>query len=262
MEYPEEAYLTGPMTGYAHHNHPEFHRVAKKLRAAGIDIDNPAEHFEGAVDGRPMEDFLGADIGAICKQKAVIVMGGWSESGGSNVEVLFAWYCKLPVWNYADDDDDEHGFTLTPATVTPPAGLPYQIDTQDDLGGQSILAVADGLINGARRSTYGHPADDYGRVSGAVNSFFSHLFKDGCGFRAEDIPVIVILIKISREVHCAKRGNRVDGAGYWGVIDMIHEERSRRSQQSEEATTEFLDEVIGTVSRLCTSGAQDGEKPK
>ncbi len=230
MTYPERAYLTGPMTGYEDHNHPEFHRVAKKLRAAGIEIDNPAEHFSGEVSGRPMEDFLEADIMAIHKMKSVIVMKGWSESGGSNIEVLFAWYCKIPVYWYIDAEEAEHGFILQLLDVSPENGLPYQTDTADDTADKSILLIADGLINGARRGTYGMPLDDYGRVAGSVNANYSHLFKEGCGFKAEDIPIIIEFMKISREIHCPKRGNRVDGAGYWGVVEMIHEERARREK--------------------------------
>lgn len=224
----ESAYLTGPMTGKENHNHDEFHRIAKILRDAGIEIDNPAEHFGGVTDGIAMSEFLRADINAICKMGAVIVMPGWPESRGSNIEILFAWYCGIPVYSYCEVEDGR-GFVLLPID-TKPSILPYQTDTADDKDERSICEIADSLINGARRSTYGHPLDDYSRVAGCVNSNFSHYLRPGQGFKAEDIPIIIEFMKISRETFCPKRGNRVDGCGYWGVIEMIHEERARRLQ--------------------------------
>ena len=63
-----------------------------------------------------------------------------------------------------------------------------------------------------------------------VNGAYAHLLLPGKGFAAEDIPVIIEFIKISREINYAKKDNWVDGAGYWGVIEMIHQERKRREE--------------------------------
>ena len=40
-------------------------------------------------------------------------------------------------------------------------------------------------------------------------------------------------VKISREVNQPKRDNRTDGAGYWGCLDKVVEERKRRSDNGE-----------------------------
>lgn len=232
---PKKAYLTGPMTGYEESNHPTFNKVAKVLRDAGIDIYNPAENYDGA-QNRTRAEYMAIDIPAVCNAEAVIVLPGWSESGGSNIEILTAWYCGFPVYAYRPNCKNSLGFELELISNEPAGGLPYSTDTSDDVASGSILHIAENLINGARRSTYGHPLDDYSRVAGAATAYFGHMLKDGYKFEPEHMALIAVLMKASREINCPKRGNRVDGAGYWGVIDMIHEERARRSKLNGKAT--------------------------
>ena len=43
-------YLSGPMTGLPEFNYPAFHEAARRWRAIGWDVINPAEHFEGRTD--------------------------------------------------------------------------------------------------------------------------------------------------------------------------------------------------------------------
>lgn len=93
---------------------------------------------------------------------------------------------------------------------------------------QSILEVADRLTNKDRREKYGHPLDDYSRTAGMVNSAFAHKLAED--LTAEDIMLIMVLVKVSREVNCPQRDNRVDGAGYFNCIELSYQERERRSK--------------------------------
>ncbi len=109
------------------------------------------------------------------------------------------------------------------------------MERQADL---SILEEAQKLTSGDRSRDYGHPLDDYSKVAGMTNALFSSFLKPGVTFRAEHMPMWMELVKLSRELHCPKRDNRVDGCGYWGVIHMIHAERARREQEKQDASEE------------------------
>lgn len=88
---------------------------------------------------------------------------------------------------------------------------------------ESILQEAARLTNGARQATYGHPLDDLGRTATMWGAIL------GVPVSAEQVALCMVAVKISREVHAHRRDNVVDGAGYWNLVDMIHEERERRA---------------------------------
>lgn len=98
---------------------------------------------------------------------------------------------------------------------------------------ESILLEAERLTNGDRQQSYGHPLDDFtvtGRMQAAILSRW-------LGRHVPDLPaeISVLLmepVKISRELHRPKRDNRTDGAGYWNLVQKIHDERARRSGTS------------------------------
>jgi len=106
----------------------------------------------------------------------------------------------------------------------------------------SVLKEADGLINGDRNSDYGHPLDDFTVAMDILNALgFRRQQGHGGPFRplvAEDQPIIMQAVKLSREYNKPKRDNRVDGAGYWGTLQMVEDERARR----EAVPVDFADE--------------------
>jgi hypothetical protein len=231
-------YLAGPMTGFADHNMPAFKRAREALRAAGHTVFCPGEMSEEPLKQGITDRafFMKRDIPKVIEADGIVFLKEWTESDGANTEAMVAWQCGKPgfllCWPTApagpegpERRPDE--FELTPVDLIPER-RPYSTDTDDDRDLRSILQVAESLIHGARRDSYGHPLDDYTKVSTMVTGLFHEMLKPGRAFKAEHIPMIVECMKLGREVHCAKRGNRVDGAGYWGVIDMITEERKRR----------------------------------
>ncbi len=223
---PKRLYLSGPMTGIPQHNHPELTRVAGILRKAGFDVDNPAEHFDGDMN-RPRSEYMNHDLRVVIDRDAVVLLKGWSESAGCNAEMFTAWQCGKLVYRY---EDAQSAPVVNPPfflhDMDPaPSKLPYSVDPSPIH--ESILQEADSLIHGARRSTYGHPREDYSKVAGMFNALFSGRLKPGGLFKPEDIPKIVILMKLSREEHYHKRDNLVDGAGYFGLIQMIIDEEKR-----------------------------------
>lgn len=92
----------------------------------------------------------------------------------------------------------------------------------------SILQIAEFLTNKERRAVYGHPLDDYTRTAGMFNAAFAHKLKEP--LTPEDLMVVMILVKVSRQVNAPKRDNVIDIAGYANCIDLAAAERERRSK--------------------------------
>lgn len=239
MDVPKKLYLAGPMTGIRNHNLPAFERARNALRAAGHAVVCPAEMSEEPLK-RGITDrafYMSQDIPQVVVAEGIVFLKGWTPSQGANTEALVAWQCGKPGFLLhwppnapAGPEGPDHRpneFELEPIDLMPER-LPYSTDTDDDRDPRSILAVADALVSGARRDSYGAPIDDYTKVSIMLTGLFNEMLKVGCVFQPEHVPMIVQCMKLSREFNSPKRGNRIDGAGYWGVIDMIVEERKRR----------------------------------
>lgn len=89
---------------------------------------------------------------------------------------------------------------------------------------ESILQEAQRLTGGDRNADYGHPLDDFGKVTGMAIALW------GRGPQTpEEHAIYMVLVKIAREVNRPKRDNRVDGCGYFQTLDMIIAERARRA---------------------------------
>lgn len=96
---------------------------------------------------------------------------------------------------------------------------------------ETVLEEAQRLIYGSRNEDYGHPLDDFartGRIWGAILGIDD--------VAPELVGLCMAGVKISREVNRPKRDNRVDGPGYFGCVQMIHEERTRRESEDERVT--------------------------
>lgn len=208
-------YLTGPITGVPDYA-DMFAIAASQLRSYGYEIFNPAVNTH---EGRTFRDYMAIDLPEVVAADAVVALPGWRNSKGSNVEIMTAAYCSIPVLEYAENESLPGGFELVDVPVTPQ--LPFGVVAASDEDGRNVNVIAEDLIHGDRRNYYGHPFDDYTRVATMVNGAFAHKFKEGESFSAADIPIIVILMKISRQMHRTKRDNLIDIAGYCGVIDMI-----------------------------------------
>lgn len=102
----------------------------------------------------------------------------------------------------------------------------------DDPDPESILEEAQRLVHGDRGEDYGHPIHDFARTG----RLWSPLLREWAILAAddEDLPVppelvglCMVGVKLSREINRPKRDNRVDGAGYFETVDMVHEFRRK-----------------------------------
>lgn len=104
--------------------------------------------------------------------------------------------------------------------------------------GKSILQEAHELTHGPRRADYGHPLDDYTRTAGMISSLLKHKLKEPLA--PHEAAMIMICVKMSRQINAPKRDNMLDAAGYAWVVQECHDEATRRATpratQAEEIT--------------------------
>lgn len=91
-------YLSGPMSGIAENNFPEFHRWAKDLRDRGFDVVSPAEIEEAGT----WEMCLRADLRELCTCDTIALMPGWENSKGAHLELHIAHRLGMVVMHLAE----------------------------------------------------------------------------------------------------------------------------------------------------------------
>lgn len=90
----------------------------------------------------------------------------------------------------------------------------------------SILHEAEELINGDRQKDYDHPLDNFTRIA----KIWSVIL--GIEVTPEQVGLCMVGTKLAREAFSPKRDNLVDGAGYFGTVEKVYEERERRVRKS------------------------------
>lgn len=230
MPRPSSVYLAGPMSGLPEFNYPAFTEAAAFLRSLGYKVFNPAENHGGRTD-LDLIDYFREDLPQVMDAEGIAVLPGWQNSKGAQIEVMLATHL---------------GKTLIDATTAETLSPPED---------ESVLEEAQRLVGGDRQSAYGHPLDDFtrtGRIWGALLGIPD--------IAPEVVSVMMIGVKISREMNAHKRDNLTDAAGYALTTDMVHSERQRRaykrgpgqvtsaplaeaSRRSQEVTREFAAEA-------------------
>lgn len=87
-------YVAGPMSGLPERNFPAFHAAAARLRAAGFEVENPAEINAEQRGG--WEACLRADIARLMTCDGIALLPGWEESRGANLECDIAHRLGMP----------------------------------------------------------------------------------------------------------------------------------------------------------------------
>ena len=96
---------------------------------------------------------------------------------------------------------------------------------------ETVNEEAQRLITGDRNKTYDHPLDNFNRIARIWSVIF------GIEVSEEQVGLAMVGVKIAREAYHPKRDNLVDGAGYFGTVQMVIDERARREHEKESTTT-------------------------
>ncbi len=112
-------YLSGPMTGVTDCNYPMFNQVAGKLRAAGLEVRNPAEHY-GGDKGLARHKYLALDVLTLIREcRGIVFLPGWMGADGARLEAQLALDLKF------DDYGFWHPYNLGGALRW---ANPYEVD--------------------------------------------------------------------------------------------------------------------------------------
>ena len=213
-------YLSGPMTGLPEFNYPAFNEATYSLRESGYSVFSPAESFQGDTT-LDFTVYMREDIKALLSVDAVIVLEGWENSAGAVTEVLVALSLGLPI---LDLNFDELYEIRKPREVMKEILGLNKIQFQVT---ETILQEAQRLVHGDRQGSYGHPIDDFTKTAKIWTGILLPKLLPGVEIEAEDVPLCMVGVKLSREVNKPKRDNLVDGAGYFETLSLV---RTRRAE--------------------------------
>lgn len=88
---------------------------------------------------------------------------------------------------------------------------------------KNCLEVANGIVSGDRNDDYGHPYHDFSRSAKMISGILLDKLKEGVEIEPHEVPLIMIAVKVSREINKAKPDNPVDIAGYARTLEMVRE---------------------------------------
>lgn len=81
-------YIAGPMTGLPEFNYPAFNAEAKRLRALGYEVENPAENPAPAC--KTWAGYMRIALPQMLGCDAVALLPGWQSSKGARLEITVA----------------------------------------------------------------------------------------------------------------------------------------------------------------------------
>lgn len=114
-----KVYIAGPMTGLPDFNRGAFFEAGDVLFSHGHIVLNPAVFPDGLEHG----DYMKICLPMIDAAEAVIMLPGWENSKGANMEYQYAQIKRLPVFEaefgYADQQGRELGiYEFGPEGIT------------------------------------------------------------------------------------------------------------------------------------------------
>lgn len=213
-------YLAGPMRGYPEFNFPLFFEVEEALKQQqGWEVLSPArmdrqlgfdpKNLKGteqelAFLGFDLGDAMRRDLNAITQCDGICLLPGWEKSRGARVEAQVANEINLAFYEWDP-------------VLRRPRPFVYGQAPQSEETKQTILDEAKMLVHGPRQESYGHPIDDFTRTASIMSAILGH------EVRAEQVPLLMIAVKLSRECHRPKRDNVVDLAGYAATLELVRD---------------------------------------
>jgi hypothetical protein len=78
------AYVAGPMSGYEDNNYPAFHAEARRLRAAGHHVENPAENSPPPCG--TWEGWMRLALAQVITCDTIVLLPDWERSRGAMLE--------------------------------------------------------------------------------------------------------------------------------------------------------------------------------
>jgi hypothetical protein len=195
-------YIGGKMTGLPDFGYPLFYAAEPNVIKLGYTPVNPARNFDGD-QTLPYEAYMHKSLRQLMDCQAIYLLDGWQDSRGAKIEYDIASALGLDIIYQT-----------------------YPIEQEAEKE-ESILQEAERIVNGQRRSDYGHPYIQFGRLA----EFWSTI----CGVKITRLQVglMLVCLKISRALNKYTRDSATDGAGYWGCIELVMKEEQFQNELAE-----------------------------
>lgn len=193
-------YLATKMRGVPGYNAPLFADYAAQIRAAGFTVLSPPEldaeltEIEEPPTKRDIRRLLANSLGHLLDEAdALCLLPGWRDSRGVAAEIALARAIDLPIVVWEPARFGNRG---------------YFRFFQDDEPDGPVLLEALQLVSGERNRAYGDAYQDFSRVARASEALL------GLSVTAEQVALLLIIVKLSRAGYRSKFDNARDIAGY------------------------------------------------
>jgi len=87
------------------------------------------------------------------------------------------------------------------------------------------------IVYGDREKAYDSPNRNFNKLAHMWTGTILEKLKPGETITPNDVALMLICLKISRESFRPSRDNRVDGVGYWECLDRIVQEQERNQRE-------------------------------
>lgn len=85
----------------------------------------------------------------------------------------------------------------------------------------TILEEAHSIVTGARNEEYGEPRDDFATSARMMSAYLSRKYQAPIELTPEDVPALMICVKLSRLANGFKRDSLLDIAGYAATWESV-----------------------------------------
>ena len=87
----------------------------------------------------------------------------------------------------------------------------------------NVLQEADAIAGKDRSRDYGHPRKNHERIAAFWTIQLGNKLKPGEKIEPREVALMMVALKLAREINTPKRDNLVDAAGYLKCVEMIDE---------------------------------------
>lgn len=102
-------YVSGPISGYPNKNREAFARASEALRKLGHTVLSPFElDLVEPCDPRDWDANMRRDIKYIPGAEGYLMLKGWEQSRGAQLEVVIASGLNIPLYRLNDKDELEY----------------------------------------------------------------------------------------------------------------------------------------------------------
>lgn len=86
-----------------------------------------------------------------------------------------------------------------------------------------VIRQAADLVFGDRAANYGHPRDNFRRTAELLTGLLRDKLQPDASITTRDVALIMLLVKVARELHVPSFENRVDMVGYVLTSERLEE---------------------------------------